>query len=81
MRSKLRRRFHVVSIDLHRNALHNHIQREYDPKVAFLADQHAFHPRHGSSLDTDPLTDDEVRMRFDFPLSDTNAECLDLKIG
>src|ERR1700687_3313230 len=68
------RRVPVVSINLHRHALHDHIQREHNPKVAFLADQHAFHPGHRSSLYTDPFTDDKVRMRLDFPLSGTSAE-------
>src|ERR1700674_1473041 len=77
----LRRRLQVVSIDLDRHALHDHIQRKHNPKVAFLADQHAFHPGHRSGLDTDPLTDDKIRMGLDFPLSDTRAQCLDFKIG
>jgi len=79
--SVLRCRFQVVSINFHRHALHDHVQREHNPKVAFLADQHAFHPGHRSGLDTDPLTDDKVRMGLDLPLPDTRAECLDFKIG
>src|ERR1700675_3765348 len=79
--SILRGRLQVVSIDLHCHALHDHVQREHNPKVAFLADQHAFHPGHRSGLDTDPLTDDKIRMGLDVPLSDTRAECLDFKIG
>jgi len=36
--SMLRRRFQVVRVDLHRHALHDHVQREHNPKVVFLAD-------------------------------------------
>src|SRR5450756_1061480 len=56
----LRRRFQIVRIDLHRHALHDHVQREHNPKVVLLADQHAFHPHHGSGLDANPLADDKV---------------------
>ena len=79
--SMLRGRLQVVSIDLDRHALHDHVQREHNPRLGFLADQHAFHPGHRSGLDTDPLTDDKIRMGLDFPLSDTRAQCFDFKIG
>src|SRR5450759_2465677 len=77
----LRRRFQIVRIDLHRHALHDYVEREHNPKVVFLADQHAFHPRHRSSLDADPLADDEVGVGLNSPLSETGAERFDFKIG
>src|SRR5258708_12503052 len=79
--SPLCRRFQVVSIDLHRHALHDHVQREHNPEVAFLADQYAFHPGHRSGLDSDPLTDDKVRVALDFSLSATCAPAFYFKIS
>jgi hypothetical protein len=78
---RLRRRFQIVGIDLHGDALHDNVQRKHNPQIVFLADQDAFHAGHRSGLDADPIADDEVGMGRYFPQPDSGAERLDFKIG
>src|SRR5215510_5010413 len=74
------KRLDVLHVDLNGNALHDHVEREHNAKVVFLAKQQAFHPGHYPGANADPRPCSEIRMRFDFSISKPFAKKMDVRV-
>src|SRR5260370_12388582 len=73
-------RLDVLHLDLDGDALHDRVEREYDAKIVFLAEQHALHSGHHPGTNADPRSDGEIWMRLDFSISKPLTKKMDVRL-